>query len=318
MAIIKHKRSAVPGKIPTALQLASGEIAVNTADKLLYIKDSTDAVVAINDWANIANKPVDLGGGSAGRELPTAPRTYYVSVTGDNTNDGLTPETPFATIQHAVNTVQNLDLGLHNVIIQLADGAYAENVLLRNTIGAGLPIIRGNLAMPSNVSLTGPAGSTLISVNRGGNWNVQGLTLTGAAIHLACDGLSLLSFRSLQFGTVSNAHIVCYSGRVQCAGSYSITGSATAYHINVTGTAADYMCSGSGIVVTLTGTPTFNTLVNVSTGGTATFYGTSFSGAANGKRYNVDLNAAIQTFGAGASFLPGSAAGTAATGGQYA
>lgn len=34
MASIEHKRSAVRGKIPTALQLAAGEIAVNTADKL--------------------------------------------------------------------------------------------------------------------------------------------------------------------------------------------------------------------------------------------------------------------------------------------
>lgn len=318
MASIKHKRSAVPGKIPTALQLAAGEIAVNTADKLLYIKDSSNSVVAINDWANIANKPVDFGGSGSGRELLTEPRTYYVSTTGNNANNGLTAGTPFQTIQHAVNVVQNLDLGTHNVIIQLADGSYAENVLLRNTVGAGLPIIRGNLTTPGNVSLTAAAGSTLISVNRGGMWNVQGMSFTGGAIHLACDGLSSLSFRDVRFGAASGSHIVCYSGRVQCTGSYTITAAASAYHINVTGTAADYMCSGSGFVVTVNSNPVFNTFLNVSTGGTATFFGTTFSGAASGKRYNVELNAAIQTFGAGASFIPGNAAGTAVSGGQYA
>ena len=42
------------------------------------------------------------------------------------------------------------------------------------------------------------------------------------------------------------------------------------------------------------------------------------SGSATGKYYGVTLNGVINTFGAGATALFGNAAGTTATGGQYA
>jgi hypothetical protein len=44
---IKIKQSAVVGKIPLATDLVQGELALNTADKLLYSKDSTGAVFSI-------------------------------------------------------------------------------------------------------------------------------------------------------------------------------------------------------------------------------------------------------------------------------
>lgn len=55
---IQHKRSSVPGKIPTPLQVEAGELAINCADKALYTKDSSNIIVALNDWENIANRPV--------------------------------------------------------------------------------------------------------------------------------------------------------------------------------------------------------------------------------------------------------------------
>lgn len=54
---IRHKRSSVPAKVPSANDLAAGELAINTADVALYTKDASNVVVAINDWSNVQNKP---------------------------------------------------------------------------------------------------------------------------------------------------------------------------------------------------------------------------------------------------------------------
>ncbi|SVC59757.1 uncharacterized protein METZ01_LOCUS312611, partial [marine metagenome] len=37
--VIKPKRSYTPGDAPTTSDLVAGEIAINTADKILYIRD---------------------------------------------------------------------------------------------------------------------------------------------------------------------------------------------------------------------------------------------------------------------------------------
>lgn len=49
-----HMRSAVAAAIPTAQQLGDGQIAINTADKLIFIKDSLGNVVAVASAAAVA------------------------------------------------------------------------------------------------------------------------------------------------------------------------------------------------------------------------------------------------------------------------
>jgi hypothetical protein len=48
-----HMRSAVPGAVPTALQLGVGQIAINTADKKIFIQDSTGAIDTIASAAAV-------------------------------------------------------------------------------------------------------------------------------------------------------------------------------------------------------------------------------------------------------------------------
>lgn len=70
--------------------------------------------------------------------------------------------------------------------------------------------------------------------------------------------------------------------------------------------------------VTLTGTPAFSQSY-VFADDTSLIRATSmtFSGSATGKRYDVATNGVINTNGGGATYFPGSVAGTTATGGQY-
>jgi len=57
---IVHKRSSVTGKVPTVGDLEYGELAVNTADLKVYLKDSANTVRSLTDWENIHNKPAGL------------------------------------------------------------------------------------------------------------------------------------------------------------------------------------------------------------------------------------------------------------------
>jgi hypothetical protein len=68
--------------------------------------------------------------------------------------------------------------------------------------------------------------------------------------------------------------------------------------------------------ITFSGGPVFSQAVFDSQGGHMLLAGT-FSGAAGGKRYIAAANGIIDTQGGGASFIPGSIAGTVSTGGQY-
>lgn len=47
MTVIKLLRSTVPGRVPTAAQVAQGSLALNLADRRLYSKDHTNEVFRI-------------------------------------------------------------------------------------------------------------------------------------------------------------------------------------------------------------------------------------------------------------------------------
>lgn len=82
MSTIKLKRSGVAGKIPTTVQLALGEIALNTYDGRLYIKKDVSGVESI----------VALSGSPASEST-----VYLFTATGDNsTVDFVLPTIPIS------------------------------------------------------------------------------------------------------------------------------------------------------------------------------------------------------------------------------
>lgn len=67
MAItIKVKRSETSSSLPTASDLAVGEIAMNTADRILYTKDSAGNIIKLSNYAvsdpSLVFPTGDLGG----------------------------------------------------------------------------------------------------------------------------------------------------------------------------------------------------------------------------------------------------------------
>jgi hypothetical protein len=114
---IRIKRSAVPGKVPTTSDLQLGELAINTYDGKAYLKKDVSGTESI----------VNVGGGYPGK-------TYYVSETGLDTNDGENISSAFLTIKKALTVATIGDT------IEISSGTFTEIFPL--TVPAGV-IIRG-------------------------------------------------------------------------------------------------------------------------------------------------------------------------------
>lgn len=71
--IIKIKRSSVPGKVPDSNDLQVGELAVNTADGIIYTKHSDNTIKAVSNVgafiSNVTLDTVSLAGNTTGQAL---------------------------------------------------------------------------------------------------------------------------------------------------------------------------------------------------------------------------------------------------------
>ena len=245
------------------------------------------------------------------REQLTAHRTYYVRTDGSDSNDGLanTAGGAFLTIQKAINVAYGLDFGIYNVTISVQSGTYSGAVSLngRHT-GAGVLTIAGSSATIDR------AGNAIVAAN-GAQVTVSGFTLTTSAGHClsASSGARVTFGAGMTFGVCANSHMwIEFGATVTCTAAYTISGGAIRHVILTGGTWV-----ASSITVTLTGTPAFTNFLQAQTLGLASLFGITWSGAATGARYSIATNSVVNTFGGGASHLPGDSAGSVASGGQY-
>ena len=254
------------------------------------------------------------------REKLDAARTYYVLTTGSDSNSGLanTAGGAFLTVQKAVDTVAALDVSTFNVTIQVGAGTFAANVTLKNFVGTGTCTLTGDTTTPSNVVLSASSSDTVQISNTTSAWAIAGFKITnsgGQCIGVRAKGILSITGK-MEYGTTSGYHFYVANGGALTIGSnYTISGNA-AQHIVVEN--ASTLTAVSGLTITLTGTPAFATrFIYAQRNSTIIMYGETFSGAATGTRYLVATNSTIETNGGGATYFPGNAAGSTATGGQY-
>lgn len=305
---------------------ASGTISLDING--LTAKSAPDPAdyVALYDVAGAANKKALLS--SFVREKLNAARTYYVRTDGSDSNDGLTNSAggAFLTIQKAVDVASALDLSVYDVTIQLAAGTYniTSGIALRSIVGSGKIIIVGDETTPSNVVIARSGAATVNDANIyakavKGITSVRGVkltsTATGTIIALLASGGSYLEFQKVDFGSGFTQQVRgADSGTIEATGNYTISGGAGAHMYAST--------LGSlriqSITITLSGTPAFSSFfASAVVAGAMNVSSLTFSGTATGKRYDASLNGVINTNGGGASYFPGSTAGSTATGGQY-
>lgn len=85
-------------------------------------------------------------------ERTTAGLIYYISPTGNDSNDGLTSAAPLKTIMSAVSKIPQLVN--HAVTINIAAGTYPENVTLWGKTGNGSINLIGNASNPASVTIS--------------------------------------------------------------------------------------------------------------------------------------------------------------------
>lgn len=272
------------------------------------------------------------------REKLAAARTYYVRVDGNDTNcTGLTdaayvsgsyPQNcGFITIQKPYNVVTStLDLGGQTLTIQVRDGTYSPASgtsplsITQPWTGGGSVMVVGNSGTPANVVFNATSAPGIrVQTNLPGILYLRNFKIVATVSHgILLQGIAAIYYQGINFGAVGAYHVFANTPGAQLFvdGNYTISGSpAGGSHWVVNAPAQIFM---QGWTVTLTGTPAFVGGFAVATaGGTIQVPTNTFSGAATGPRYLATENGVITVAGAGTNYLPGNAAGSTATGGQY-
>ncbi len=168
--IIRLKRSETPGSIPTVNQLLAGELAVNSFDGRVFLKQDTGGV-------GIATRIVEVGiGGSIGK-------TIFVTKSGNDGNSGLNDKDAKLTIKAAA------EISEENDTIKVYAGSYVEDnpiILKKNVSVEGLEL-RNCLVTPGNPELD------LFHVNDG--VHVTDLSFVGQPSE---DGAAIIAFVPLE------------------------------------------------------------------------------------------------------------------------
>jgi hypothetical protein len=257
------------------------------------------------------------------REVLTAARTYYVRTDGSDSNTGLadTAGGAFLTIQKAVDTVAALDISIYDVTIQVRSGTFTGAIAIDGPwIGSGDVALVGDTTTPGNVIIS--VAGNCITVEAYAHVSVRGFKLTSSAgdqgLIYCKDNATVNIDGKMEFGAANTFHLYCFTGgNINITADYTINGNA------VGGFAADRGASinfSGTITATMSGTPAFSGAAHMRVAGTSVIEGlagVTFSGAATGTRYDAQTNGVINTAGGGANYIPGNAAGSTATGGQY-
>lgn len=245
----------------------------------------------------------------------TANLTIFINgATGVDAAGGGTSGAPFRTLQYASDYVQNsFDLAGFNVVFQCIGGFSAGLTLSGPYTGSkGASSVTFNWASAGSVAATN---SCCFNVSSGGAITVSGAVTLVATGSGAAQGTALLCNNSyINFGNgvifqnCAVSHITCQTfGSILCIGNYFIIGGAPV-HVNG---AAVSLISIANVTVTITGTPAFTTAYISLTQSYAGLNGCTFVGSATGTRYFIQAASYVFTGAAGATYLPGNAAGTA-------
>lgn len=298
---------------------ASSKTTPVDADTLPLVDSAAANGIKKLTWANLK---LTLAG--VFREKLTAARTYYVRSDGSDSNDGLanTSGGAFLTLQKAIDVASALDNGGFNITLQMGDATYSAGATLKSFVGSGRIIVLGNQTTPANVHISVASGACVSGTNVQGIYEIRYLKLTSAATGnlVSLNGATTyVVLQGLNYGSTGSggyAHISCQNGATAdfAATAYSITGGA-GYHL-YTNIGGRIGCNV--LTCTLTGTPAFaNAFAYAGLNAITRAVAVTFSGSATGKRYEAVTNGVIDVAGAGATYLPGNAAGTVDATGVY-
>jgi len=256
------------------------------------------------------------------RRRLTGPFDLYCDPHGSDTNDGLTPDTPFATPTAAYNLLLTAyDLGGQTVTVRMADGTYAPFALNGAPIGLLTPanlIFLGNVDDPAQVVVSqATALGNCVSLSYFGGCMLQGMTLQGPATQTNCIRTAFgakVFFQDLIFGGCGTAHMWAdWASGIFPFGPYSIIGNAAMHMFAYAGGQCGGQLGQAPYQITLLNGPHFSTAFCYATDHSYVLWESEvaqFSGAATGQKFYVSNLSHIDTTGGGPNYFPGDVAGT--------
>ena len=183
---IKFKRSAVAGKIPTAVQVPLGEIALNTNDGILYASKDVGAgttVIAINPFrvgvgTNNYNAFFTAGNVGIGSTIPTSKLT----VSGDTQISGVITATTFSGSGASLTNLNASNLASGTIPDARFPAALPaiDGSALTGITAEGLNAIGGLTIKNQSGNVAGTAGS-VSTIDFNGSTGVTVTATTGAA-----------------------------------------------------------------------------------------------------------------------------------------
>jgi hypothetical protein len=295
-----------------------------THSTVVVVPDDGTSPVGTDEWNDDHAITGTVGPDVGARELLTANRTYYVRTDGSDSNTGLanTAGGAWLTLQHAMDTIAaTIDMAGFEVVISIGAGTF-DGLYVKPCVGGFVQFVGSGVASTTVGPETGVGLGCFLSATADFSVNEMtidpGATYAGIYLYGICTCfLGTLDQQSGDLGfTNSNGSWCIY---IESLSNLAI-GNAT---IDVSGTWDMCFYLGGACNVldfaawTMTGTPSFATAFIFNNAGRYIRGDSTFTGAATGQRYIVDVNAAINTLGAGANFFPGDIAGAETNGGVY-
>lgn len=225
---------------------------------------------------------------------------------------------PFLTIQKGIDVAVSVNGLTFNMTIQVADGTYTASNSLKSYVGAGTWLLKGNSTTPANCVVSTTSANCFLGVNVLGAWWIDGFkvqTTTGGSCVFAIGAPTNFSLFNFEFGACALSHVrVWQQAIVGYSGSgYTISG-ATVNHWDL----EDGGMINFQFITITTNAVAITTFLKMTNCAMARLASNTYAGAgptAGTKKYDMFLNSVANT---GGGVLPGSVAGTAVTGAQYA
>lgn len=302
-------------------------------DDDFHVKVSADGsawheALVIDRSSGVVNLPL-----TPRREKLTANRTYYVRTDGNNANSGLANTTggAWATLQHAYTMVAGaIDFGGYTVTIKVADGTYTAGMTLVGPwTGGGSLVIEGNTTTKANcfIDLSTNASPFYVQATLPGPLSIRGFRMRNAGAtagsHIRHEGRGTITISALEFAGQTEASFTGMirageaGARIIVAGDIGITGGGSCFVQSVSGGRVQFY----GQTIPLVGTLNFSWVFVIASGISEISAGgitwDVSAATVTGKRYDSASLSLITTGGGGATYFPGSSAGSTSSGALY-
>lgn len=261
----------------------------------------------------------------------TSPLVLYVNAgTGNDSNTGLTPGSPWITLQKAIDWIaNNVDVSYQTVTVNCAGTFSAGVANYRSIAGNGANRVIFSFNSGSLVSVAD--GTCFLADGDGTGFTVT--TASGVPVQLAASGTGVdqgycllaadnaqIFFNNINFGYAQQSQVFAFvEGAVKINGNYTISGNSP-IHWNASNGTIQSVTITNPNVVTLIGPPGYSTcFANCTNAGRMLISPstTTFNGTATGQRFNVSDVSIISTGGAGLEYFPGGVAGVAQSAFNY-